>query len=125
MKQPGILKIQSFKQRARLGVSNEERSYPQLVTLEISLELDMGPCCQSDNIGDTCDYLAVVHVVNALLAEYSWKLVEKMTFDIAGQILDRFAAVQCAEVTVTKHVTDNTHGFSTTVRRVRPQSGEV
>lgn len=115
----GILSVKGLKQRACVGWTQQERSYPQLVGLDLNVTLDIAPCVASDDLKDTVDYMALVQVVESLLNENSWKLVEKMAHDIAGTILSRFQRTRDIEVTVTKSVVGNSAGFSTTVKLTR------
>lgn len=114
-----ILAIHGLKQSVRLGCTEEERVFPQLVSVEMNLELDMSSACKSDSLSDTVDYISIVSCLEDLAREYSWNLLEKLAYDMAGQVLSRFSVIEQAEVIVTKRVTSNTDGFSVAIKRKR------
>ena len=81
-----VLKIEGLNESVRLGCSDEERSFPQVVTIDIELEVALTECVKTDSIKDTLDYMEVAKTVETLTSECSWKLIEKMCFDIGKAI---------------------------------------
>ena len=114
-----MMHLRSLKQRVRLGCTQEERAFPQMVTLDIRLGLDFSALRNSDDINLTVDYVAVLEQVSHLCREQEWVLVETMSGQIADLILNQFALVKQVEVGVTKQVSELLDGVTVTVCRDR------
>ena len=74
----------------RVGVPDTERAQPQRLLLTVEMESDFSAAAKSDSIVDTIDYFAVAQRLLKFGDGKSWKLIEKLTADIANTILAEF-----------------------------------
>ena len=84
--------IQDLKVKTKLGVPDWERLLPQSVLIDIEIALPNHANFNSDNIQDTIDYGEVCAMVERLLGEQTFKLVETMAEQICQHILQDFKA---------------------------------
>jgi FolB domain-containing protein len=87
----------------RVGVPDEERAHPQRLLLTVELETDFSEAAASDEIGKTIDYYAVAQRLMNFGEGRSWKLLEKLTAEIADTVLREFKP-QSVRVEVKKFV---------------------
>jgi dihydroneopterin aldolase len=74
----------------RVGVPEAERVKPQRLLLTVEMMFDFSAAAMSDDIRDTIDYFAVSQRLLKFGEARSWKLIEKLTADIADMILSEF-----------------------------------
>ena len=74
----------------RVGVPDAERSQPQRLLLTVEMESDFSAAAKSDSIANTIDYFAVTQRILKFGDGKNWKLIEKLTADIADTILAEF-----------------------------------
>lgn len=74
----------------RVGVPAAERSKPQRLLVTIEMDHDFSDAAKRDNIGATIDYHAVVMRVKSFCLRKSWKLLEKLSVDLAELVLREF-----------------------------------
>jgi FolB domain-containing protein len=98
----------------RVGCSDEERARPQLVTINLQFVVDAQGAEVSDDVADTVNYSEVLKLIQQMCADRSWKILEKMTFDVGAAVLERFSKVISLTISVKKHVFANTSGVSVT-----------
>ena len=63
----------------RIGVTVEERSRPQTVLLDLTLELDLEPAANTDDLSLTVDYHALVSRLRELAESNECRLLETLT----------------------------------------------
>ena len=95
-----FLRAMAFE--GRHGVSEAERSEPQLIEVDAVLELDLRAAGSSDELDQTVDYAEVFEICRAVVEERSFRLLEAIAESIASAALARFPAVQRLLVTVRK-----------------------
>ena len=71
--------IQDLKVKTKLGVPDWERLLPQSVLIDIEIALPNHANFNSDNIQDTIDYGEVCAMVERLLGEQTFKLVDQLS----------------------------------------------
>ena len=74
----------------RVGVPDVERARPQRLLLTVEMEFDFSAAAGNDDIRDTIDYFAVAQRLLKFGEGRSWKLIEKLTADIADMVLSEF-----------------------------------
>lgn len=79
----GVLFLRDLKFQVRLGVPDEERAKKQevLVSIEI-IFLENSEMYQSDNVEDSICYDSLIKDISRYLEDKSWKLLEKLTYDL-------------------------------------------
>lgn len=88
----------------RLGVTSEERAFPQIVTFNIKLLLNNNRSAQSDDIKDTVDYMGCINLIKELAVESSWALIEALNRDLARLLFGTFELVSQVEIETLKYV---------------------
>jgi 7,8-dihydroneopterin aldolase/epimerase/oxygenase len=83
------------------GVLPHERQVGQRFSVDLTLELDLGPAADSDDLRDTIDYGRLSADVAAIMAGEPVDLIEALAGRIAARCLED-VRVQAAEVTVHK-----------------------
>jgi 7,8-dihydroneopterin aldolase/epimerase/oxygenase len=95
--------IDSYRTSARLGWSKEERTYPQMIMLNLILTMKVGDVAKTDHIHDTIDYDSILETIESHTSVGEWRLLEKMVYDLATLIIERFPNVQIATVSIKKN----------------------
>ncbi|MEZ4596347.1 MAG: dihydroneopterin aldolase [Chloroflexota bacterium] len=71
------------------GVSDEERSLPQLLEVDLEVALDLTAAAASDDLGDTLDYGELVEVCRRGVEEGTQRLLEAVAGAIADEVARR------------------------------------
>src|SRR5678815_3258298 len=73
-----------------VGVSDEERANAQRLLLTVDMEFDFSSAALNDRITKTIDYSAVAQYLLKFGEGRNWKLIEKLSNDMADGILAEF-----------------------------------
>jgi len=73
-----------------VGVLDEERAKPQRLLLTVEMTYDLSAAILSDRLIKTIDYFAVAQFLLKYGEDRSWKLIEKLTANLADAILSQF-----------------------------------
>jgi dihydroneopterin aldolase len=84
------------------GVMEHEGKVGQTFRLDIVLEINLSPASQSDRLADTISYDQVADVARDAFCGERYRLVEAAAGAVAKALLDRFAAVKSARITIHK-----------------------
>ncbi len=76
--------------QCRIGCTAEERINSQELIANISVETDVRPAAQSDDIALTVNYVALLDLIDEIAAAREYALVETLVETMAQRILDRF-----------------------------------
>ena len=79
--------ITDLKVDARVGVTQEERSKPQSLSIGIEMEADLSSAAASDRLEDTVDYGTVAEEVVGLVRSSEANLLEAVAGRIADHVL--------------------------------------
>ena len=82
--------IEQLEIFARVGVTENERSYPQRLTLTIVIWLDKTFETLEDDISQTVNYSAVCAAARDFAGAHSAKLVETLAARLASHLLKSF-----------------------------------
>lgn len=88
--------LSGMRFEGRHGASEEERALPQLLEVDVELELDLAPAGQSDDLTQTTDYGPVIGRCRAIVEERSFRLLEAIAESICRDLL---AATSAERVT--------------------------
>ena len=86
--------VRDFQLEVVIGWSAEERTNPQIISVQLALELRSSQSAVSDNLCDTVDYIAVVNLIKAHSAKGSWKLLEAWGSEIAQLLFEKYPIIQ-------------------------------
>jgi len=104
----------------RVGVTDKERAQPQRLLLTVDMTADFSSAAVSDRITKTIDYAAVAELLLRFGAGRSWKLLEKLVWNIADAVLAEFKP-QSVTIEAKKFVLPKTLFVSVSVTKSRPR----
>jgi len=85
--------IKSLKVHSRIGVSEEERSEPQDLEIDLCMQPSAPFPYMNDDVMRTIDYSAVASRVRGLADERPRHLIETLAAEVARLLVDEFHAV--------------------------------
>lgn len=85
--------LRDLRVSTRVGVGDEERSHPQGVLIDVTIEVDLSAAGASDDLTDTIDYAAVIDRVARLVEGAETRLLEHL----AQRVADEMSGVEGAE----------------------------
>ena len=78
--------INDLRVKARVGVSDEERSVPQDVLITVEIAVDLSTPGRTDDLTDTVDYGELVESIAELVETTETRLLESLAERIIAQI---------------------------------------
>ena len=114
--------IEGLRAKTHVGATEEERSEPQGVVVDLEIELDLRPAGLSDDLEETVDYAQITEEVSDFLNSASAALLEHLAEQIAG-ILLAHKRVETVSVKIAKEyppVRENVGGIGVRIGRQRP-----
>lgn len=99
-----------------VGVPDEERAHAQRLLLTVEMEYDFTASAGSDDLTQTINYFAVSQKLLSFGVGRSWKLLEKLSVDIADTVLKDFGAT-AVSVKVKKFIIPQTQYVAVQIRR--------
>jgi dihydroneopterin aldolase len=94
--------LSSIRCEGRLGATEEERAFPQLVEVDVEVEADLGTASETDALGDTVDYGPLVRLAVRIVEGGTFNLLEGLAGAIAREALAASAAIDAVTVRVRK-----------------------
>lgn len=85
------LVISDLKVHCRIGVTDEERTTPQVVWIDLRLAIDAKKVAVSDKVEDAVDYAGLVTAVKKHVEGTSFHLLETLAEDVAALVLRDFS----------------------------------
>ena len=101
---PDRIILESLAFDGRTGLLPGERDTGVRFRVDVELEVDLGQASRSDRLADTVDYRHVADLVLEVGSQRSFQLVEKLTGEIAREVLARFPRVDGVTMQVRKLV---------------------
>ncbi len=87
MSRISIVDLEVFYQ---IGVTDDERAKPQRLLITVEMDFDFSAATTSDRLEKTINYFDVAQELLKFGNNRNWKLLEKLTANIADFILARF-----------------------------------
>jgi FolB domain-containing protein len=87
MSRISIVDLEVFYQ---IGITEEERSKPQRLLITVEMDFDFSTAALSDRLEKTINYFDVAQELLKYGNNRNWKLLEKLTANVADFILARF-----------------------------------
>ena len=84
------------------GVEAQEKIHPQIFKVDLELFLNLQTAGHTDELKDTINYDQVYHLVEKIVIEKSYALLEALAENIARNLLAVFTQIHSLEVTVYK-----------------------
>jgi dihydroneopterin aldolase len=79
--------LRGMRFEGRHGWSDEERSLPQVLEVDLIVEADLAAAGRSDDVADTIDYGPLVAACRAVVEDRSFRLLEAIAAAIADGVL--------------------------------------
>ena len=98
------LSINSLKVSTILGVTDEERSYPQVIELNIIAWYEIDEALDRKSIESVPDYSEIVSAIKLMCNKGSWQLMENLCYELAAEIFKGFQIINRLEVHVKKRI---------------------
>ena len=95
------LRLQGLEVSCIIGDLPFERCHEQVLTIDVSLDLDLRKAALSDALSDTVDYAALVEEIRSRLRAEKCRLLERAAH-VAAEVCLRGSGVRAATVRVTK-----------------------
>ena len=90
--------LDSMRYECRIGATPDERTFPQMLEIDLVLEADLTAATASDDLADTIDYGPLVTMTERMTEERSYTLLEGLAGALAKGALE--AAPKAAAVTI-------------------------
>ncbi len=103
-----------------VGVTDEERAQPQRLLLTLDMTHDYSAAAVSDRLEKTINYFEVAKDLMKFGEGRSWKLIEKLSANLADHILAKYQP-QAVTVQVKKFPIPQARWVSVSLTRSRPQ----
>src|SRR6516165_1045354 len=84
--------IRELKVETRIGVYAWEQHRPQLLAIDLELELPSTKPFSSDEFGDALDYAAIVKRVQSFAQDHPYRLLERFAEALADLLRSEFGA---------------------------------
>jgi dihydroneopterin aldolase len=94
--------LTAIRCEGRLGVSEEEREFPQLVEVDLEIEADLSAAAESDALADTVDYAPLIETVSRSVEGGGFRLLEGLAGSIAREALQSSGRIAAVTVRVRK-----------------------
>jgi FolB domain-containing protein len=95
------ISIKNLKIPTHIGVTDEERSQPQTVSVDVTMYADLRAAGISDDLADTVDYDRVLRDVDELVRASKTDLLEHLAEEVT-QLISRHGLVERVTVEITK-----------------------
>ena len=87
---------------AHHGVMQEEHRIGGRYEVDVSMDLDFEEAAREDNLAKTVDYERIYQLVERIVTNNNFYLIERLAYLIGQDVLRAYPAVQAVEVAVRK-----------------------
>ena len=94
--------IKDLKIFAYHGVNPEEKRDGQNFFMDITVFLDLGVPCKTDNVDDTVSYSKIIKTVTACFTKESFDLLERAADEVCTVLLKQYKKIEEVEITLKK-----------------------
>ena len=88
-----VIRLNNMIFYAYHGVENAEKQYGQRFEVDADIYMDIQKAGLSDQLVDTVDYTNVFQVIEEIVMESNYNLIEALAEEIAQSIISQFAVV--------------------------------
>lgn len=97
-----LITLDSMRYECTIGATDEERLFPQMVEVDLDVEVDLAAACASDSLADTIDYGLLVQLTERTVEGSTYSLLEGLAGALAAGVLSTAPAVDAVTVRVRK-----------------------
>lgn len=102
------LQLEDISLDVKLGHSEEERSFPQRVLVQVTFRFETIPLvCTTDDLHDTLCYAALVDELQKFCVDRSFKLIEALGYQLYQFIQEKIKIMHPEKTTVFLRVIKN------------------
>ncbi len=94
--------LSSMRYEGLLGATEEERTFPQLVEVDLVIEADLSAATVSDDLADSIDYGPLVELTERTVEGGRFNLLEGLAGALADGVLRSSPAIAAVNVRVRK-----------------------
>lgn len=96
--------LKDLRLAARVGWPEAERNHPQIITVNLRLEVEATDSFTSDHVQDTLNYDDVIAFLKEACASTSWRLLEKMSHDLCHGLLALSPKINKVSIDLSKNI---------------------
>jgi dihydroneopterin aldolase/2-amino-4-hydroxy-6-hydroxymethyldihydropteridine diphosphokinase len=96
------INIRGLKVQTVHGVLQQEKLVPQPFIFDVNLYLDLFAAGASDDLSKTVNYAEVCQIIDRTARANCYDLIEKLAYECAFAVMEKFPLVQKIEVCVNK-----------------------
>lgn len=97
-----VIEVRDLRCRVIVGVLAEERTHPQIISIDLSIERPFAEAVRRDDLAATTNYAEVLALAERVAVEGEFLLLETLADRVAREVLDYDAAVGAVTVAVRK-----------------------
>jgi dihydroneopterin aldolase len=97
-----VITLHSIKLFAHHGAYESERAHGNNFEIDLSVEIEMPPACESDLLEDTVDYTSIVDIIYRVSAAKQYVTIEAFAYDICNAILKRDSRIESVAIDLKK-----------------------
>ena len=97
-----LITLSAMRYEGLVGATEEERSFPQMLEVDLVLEADLAAAVASDALSDTIDYGPLVTLTERTVEQGSFTLLEGLAGKLAEGVLAAAPAATAVTVRVRK-----------------------
>lgn len=98
----GIVRLVNAVFYAHHGVMQEEHRIGGRYEVDVAMELDIEAAARHDDLTETVDYERIYRLVQEIVTQNRFYLIERLAYLIARAVIDAYPRVKAVEVTVRK-----------------------
>lgn len=96
--------IKRLQTQVRIGCTEEERAFPQMIDFYLTLHIGDETSLSSDRLDDTVDYMQVIKAAANVATAKDFALVEHLVATVGKAVLDVSTKIDSVTVTASKRV---------------------
>lgn len=119
-----VIRLNGLQLSALIGVLDQEKIAEQPLVIDAELRLDLSSAGRSDDLRDTVSYAAVADLIEGIVADQQFVLIETLAETLTTAIIRCDARIEAAAVTVHKPQAPLTQTFddvAVTIHRTRSE----
>ncbi len=94
--------LSSMRYECQIGATEEERSFPQMLELDLVVEADLSAAAASDALADTIDYGPLVGLTELVVEGSTFETLEGLAGALLRRVLEATPAAAAVTVRVRK-----------------------
>ncbi|OAJ35242.1 dihydroneopterin aldolase [Piscirickettsia salmonis] len=98
----GQIFIKNLVQQASIGVHDWEKQIKQRLEFDITIDFNIARAIETDDCKDTVDYTVITQLVNNLINQQHFNLIETLAYQISSAIYKKYPEIKASEITVRK-----------------------